>query len=435
MREQNLNLPVSIEINAKGHMNIGGCDTVELAKQFGTPLYVMDEETLRENCRSYIHAAQKFYPNTEISYASKALSVLGVLKVIKEEGLGIDVVSGGELFLALKAGFDPQKIFFHGNNKTPQEISEALIAGVGTIVLDGLEEAELVNKLAGKANKLQKVLLRVTPGVEAHTHEFIKTGQLDSKFGVHVDKVPGALEEIKSKKHLDFWGLHVHIGSQILETIPFNHSLEIMMDLIAQIKKQNKLEVKILDVGGGLGISYLANDNPPLVEDFFQKMIETMQYKAKALKLNLPKLILEPGRSIVGRAGVTLYTIGVIKDIKGFRKYVCVDGGMADNPRPITYQARYDALIANKLEKKKSELVTVAGKFCESGDILIKDIQLQPMQAGDILAVPGTGAYNYSMASNYNQVLRPAMLMVNKGKAELIVRRETYDDLIRNHAG
>lgn len=433
MKEQNLNLPVTVEINPKGHMNIGGCDTVELAKEYGTPLYVMDEETLRGNCRSYIEAAQRFYPNTEVVYASKALSVLGVLKIIREEGLGLDVVSGGELFLALNAGFAPQKIIFHGNNKSPEEIVQALEAGVGLIVIDSLEEAELINKLATKLSKTQDVLLRVTPGVEAHTHEFIKTGQLDSKFGIHADKVPAFLEEIKIKKHLNFTGLHVHIGSQILETIPFNHSLEIMMELIAQIKKQNKLEVKVLDLGGGLGISYLPHDNPPPVAEYFERMIETFKYKAERLKLNLPKIIVEPGRSIVGRAGLTLYTIGMIKDIKGFRKYVCVDGGMADNPRPITYQARYDALIANKIEKKKSELVTVAGKFCESGDILIKDIQLQPMQTGDILAVPGTGAYNYSMASNYNQALRPAMLLVNKGKVRELVRRETYEDLIKNH--
>lgn len=433
MREQNLNLPLTVEINTKGHMNIGGCDTVELAKEFGTPLYIMDETTLRENCRQYIEASQKYYPNSEVIYASKALSVLGILKIIREEGLGLDVVSGGELFLALRAGFDPQKIYFHGNNKSPQEITEALEAGVGTIILDSLEEAQLVDKLAAKANKTQNILLRVTPGVEAHTHEFIKTGQLDSKFGIHADKVAEILEEIKKKKHLNFNGLHVHIGSQILETIPFNHSLEIMLDLLAKLKEKHKIEVKVLDLGGGLGISYLSNDNPPEIADYFKKMIETLEYKTKTLKIKPPKIIVEPGRSIVGRAGITLYTVGMIKDVKGFRKYVCIDGGMADNPRPITYQARYDALVANKIEKKKSELVTIAGKFCESGDILIKDIQIQPVQPGDILAVPATGAYNYSMASNYNQALRPAMILVKKGKAKLIVEREKYTDLIKNH--
>ncbi len=432
MYENSKNLPLTTEINTKGHMNIGGCDTVALAKEYGTPLYVMDEETLRANCRQYMEALQEIYPDSEVIFASKSLSVLAILKIIREEGFGIDVVSGGELFLALQAGFDPVKIYFHGNNKSAQELTEALTAGVGTIVVDSEAELNLLDQLAGTAGKKQNILLRVTPGVEAHTHEFIKTGHLDSKFGVHADKVADLFPEIKKKKNLDLLGLHVHIGSQILESLPFSYSAEIVMDLVAQLKKKHGFETKILNLGGGLGISYMNRDVPPTIHEYIQKIVETLYYKAETLKIKLPRIILEPGRSIVGPAGVTLYIVGFIKDIKGIRKYVAVDGGMADNPRPITYQAQYDALIANKIEKKKSELVTVAGKFCESGDILIKDIQLQPVQTGDILAVLGTGAYNYAMASNYNQALKPAMVLVKDGQSRVIVKREKYDDLIRN---
>ncbi len=427
------NMPLTTEITAKGNFGIGGCDTVELAKEFGTPLYVMDEETLRNSCRQYMDAFSKALPGAEVVFASKSMSVLGVLKVLKEEGLCIDVVSGGELYTALKAGFSPEKIFFHGNNKSAKELSEALAAGVKTIVADNFQEIALLDELAKEQDKKQEILIRVTPGVEAHTHEFIRTGQLDSKFGIHADKMVETLEELKKYKHVVFKGLHVHIGSQILEVNPFSYTIEIMMDLIKNIKEKNKLTVEILNLGGGLGISYLPKDTPPAVEEYAKTIAETLKFKAESLKIKQPRIMVEPGRSIVGPAGITLYTVGYTKDLKGIRKYIFIDGGMADNPRPITYQAKYDALIANKIEKKKTELVTVAGKFCESGDILIKDICLQPPQTGDILAVLGTGAYNFSMASNYNQALKPAMVMVNNGTSALLVKRESYEDLLRNH--
>lgn len=426
------NMPITTEITIKGNMGVGGCDLVDLAKEYGTPLYVMDEETLRENCRTYLNSFHEQYPDSEVVFASKAQSVLGVLRIIQEEGLGIDVVSGGELFLALKAGFAPDKIYFHGNNKTPKELEEAMAANVGHVVVDNLSELELLNNLATQNNKKQKILIRVTPGIEAHTHDFVKTGHFDSKFGFHIDRVPEIIEEIKKKKNIDFQGLHAHIGSQILEVNPFSFAAEKMADLIFKIKKTNNINIPVLSLGGGLGISYLPKETPPTVEEYAKFMTNELKYRLEKYKLPTPKLIVEPGRSIVGRAGVTLYTIGAIKENKGIRKYLFIDGGMSDNPRPITYQAKYDALLANKLSARKTETVTIAGKFCESGDILIKDILLPKAETGETLVVLGTGAYNFSMASRYNQTPVPAMVLVNQGKAKVIVQRETYEDLIRN---
>lgn len=429
---RNENMPLNTEITVQGNLGIGGCDLVALGKEYGTPLWVIDEETLRDTCRRYVNSLHDVYPDSEVLFASKALSTIGTLKVISEEGLGVDVVSGGELYIALKAGVPVEKIFFHGNNKSKVELEEALAAGVGYVVVDSLYELELLNSIAAAAGKVQQILIRVTPGIEAHTHEFIKTGQFDSKFGTHLEHVTEFVEEIKKRKHVDLQGLHVHIGSQILEINPFSFAVEKMCDLLVKIKQKNNLELNILNVGGGLGICYMPKEVPAPIEQYTQLIGKELQYQVKKKNIKPPKLYIEPGRSIVGRSGVTLYTVGSLKTIKGIRTYVSVDGGMSDNPRPITYQAKYDAAIANKPSVRKTQMVTVAGKFCESGDILLKDILLPQIEPGDTLVVFGTGAYNYAMSSNYNQTPRPAMVMVSGGKAKVIVQRETYTDLIRN---
>ena len=428
------NMPVTTEITVKGNLGVGGCDLVDLGKTYGTPLWIIDEETLRDTCRRYVQSLYAVYPNSEVLFASKALSTIATVKVIKDEGLGIDVVSGGELFIALKAGMPAEKIFFHGNNKTRQELEEALAAKVGYVVVDSMYELDLLNTVAQAHNVKQNILIRVTPGIEAHTHEFIKTGQFDSKFGTHIDHVVEFIEEIKKRKYVDLQGIHAHIGSQILEINPFAFEVEKMCDLIVKIKQRNKIEINILNLGGGLGICYVPKEVPTAIENYTKSIGDELNYQIKKSGIKAPKLYIEPGRSIVGRAGVTIYTVGSVKEVKGIRKYVSVDGGMADNPRPITYQAKYDSAIANKPSEKKSEMVTVAGRFCESGDILLKDVHLQKIVSGDTLVVFGTGAYNYAMSSNYNQTPRPAMVMVNQGKATEIVKRETYTDLIRNMA-
>jgi diaminopimelate decarboxylase len=426
-------LPLTAEITVKGNLGLGGCDCLDLAKEYGTPLYVMDEETLRDNCRRYLNAFHNSYPNTEVIFASKALSVVGIAKILREEGLGIDVVSGGELYIALKAGFDPNKIYFHGNNKSPKEIIEALEANVGTFVVDNYYELDLLNTLAAERGVTQDILIRVTPGIEAHTHDFVKTGHFDSKFGFHIDRVTDVVDVIKKRKNLSFQGVHAHIGSQILDISPFSFTVEKLIELIQRIQKKNGLPVNVLNCGGGLGISYTGKDIPPAVEDYAKIITQELKYRLDKAKIPAPKLIVEPGRSIVGRAGTTLYTIGSVKRTEGVRTYAAIDGGMSDNPRVITYQAKYEALLANKISEKKTENITIAGRFCESGDILIKDLLSAKIESGDILAVFATGAYNYSMASNYNQVPRSPMVLVNNGKAKVLVRRETYADLTDTH--
>ncbi|MFC1517514.1 diaminopimelate decarboxylase [Candidatus Margulisiibacteriota bacterium] len=425
------NMPATAEINTKGHLTVGGCDTCELAEKYGTPLYIMDEETIRNNCRNYLEAFEKTMPGTRVIYASKALSVLSILQIIKEENLELDVVSGGELFLAKQAGFPGEKIWFHGNNKQEKELNEALEYNVGQYVVDNLYELDLLNRAAKKADKKVNILFRITPGIEAHTHEYIQTGQLDSKFGLPPDQLISALQLAFEKKNVVFKGLHVHIGSQILETKPYSVLIEILFDALQKIKQKLKIDVEILNLGGGLGINYISKDNAPTPENLAQTIYNSLKFMAKETKLNIPKLAIEPGRSIVGNAGITLYQVGATKELKGIRNFIFVDGGMADNIRPALYNAEYDAVIANKIGEKKKEFVTIAGKFCESGDILIKDLHLQHPDPKDFLAVLGTGAYNYSMASNYNQALKATMLLVGKGKAKEIVSRQIYEDLIK----
>jgi len=414
------NLPDTAKILKNGHLGIGGYDTVELAKEFGTPLYVLDEKTIRGRCRAYLKSFRKYYPNTDVIYACKALCNAAVQKIVTSEGLGLDVSSGGELYTALKAGCDARKIYFHGNNKPRAEIRLALEAGIGRIVVDNLQELENVAEVADDIGAAADILLRVNPGIEAHTHEYIKTGTIDSKFGIPQNEIEVAVKKAREKKRLNLLGFHAHIGSQIFDVKPFVEEAKLLLKLV------NKYGAEELNIGGGPGVAYLSSDEPPAIEEYAEKIGKTLGKKTNA------RLVLEPGRSIINNAGVTLYAVGAVKDIPGIRKYVFVDGGMSDNSRPILYQARYDARIANKAQEPTAEKVTVAGRFCESGDILIRDIHLPKVEVGDILAVLGTGAYNYSMASNYNRVGRPAMVLVEGGNATLIVKRESFDDLVAN---
>ncbi len=429
-----MNLHGTMRINQAGHLEIGGCDTVELARQFGTPLYVMDEALLRENCRAYVESFQKHYPNAEVIYASKVFSTMAMCRLVAEEGMGLDVVSGGELYTALASGFPAGRIYFHGNNKSPEELEMALEARVGRYVVDNFCEMDLLNELARQRKIKAKILIRVSPGIDAHTHHYIKTGMIDSKFGLAIANGQALMgvEKALGMKNLEFKGIHCHIGSQIFDLNSYKEAAATMMSFVKEIKTKTGYACEELNLGGGLGIYYTEGDTPQPISDLVALMTKTVRETAASFDLPLPKIIVEPGRSIVGEAGVTLYTVGSVKDIPGIRKYVAVDGGMTDNPRPALYQAKYEAVLANKMNVPGEETVSIAGKCCESGDMLIWDIELPPAVPGDILAVSSTGAYNYSMASNYNRNRRPAVVFACGGKAELVVRRESYEDLVRN---
>ncbi|MFH1362181.1 MAG: diaminopimelate decarboxylase [bacterium] len=414
------NLPDTAKINKLNHLEIGGVDCLDLAQEFGTPLYVMDEATVRNRCRGYLDSFRKYYPNTEVAYACKALCTAGILKVVDSEGMCFDVSSGGEVYTALKSGIDPKKLYFHGNNKTRAELKMALEAGVGRIMVDTTQEIINLAQITKELGRPAEVMMRINPGIEAHTHEYIKTGLIDSKFGVPQNEIEEAVQFIQKREQIKLVGFHAHIGSQIFDTKPFVDETKLLIELTKRYGTEE------LNIGGGPGIAYQSSDEPPGIEAYAEQITKVLKGQTEA------KLVLEPGRSIVGNAGVTLYTVGAIKNIPDVRKYILVDGGMADNPRPILYQAVYDAKIANKANDQASEKVTIGGRFCESGDILIKDIKLPKVEVGDSLAVLSTGAYGYSMASNYNRVGRPAMVLVNNGQATLIVKREDYDDLVRN---
>ncbi len=424
----------TMQISQKGHLTIGGCDTVELVKEFGTPLYVMDEEHLRNVCREYYQAFMAKYPQSEVIYASKAFFNLAMARIIAQEKLGLDVVSGGELYTAMKAGFPAERIYFHGNNKSQEEIEYALKSNIGRIVVDNPHELAILEDAAEKCKKKIKILLRIQPGIEAHTHEYIKTGQIDSKFGMAI-ATGQALDMVKmayAAKNVDLEGLHCHIGSQIFEIESFRHTAEVMMGFVKQIKDNLGIGIAELNLGGGFGVYYKEGDQPVPINEFADVILGTVAQQAEKMGLQIPKVIIEPGRSISCTAGTTLYTVGSIKHIPGIRNYVAVDGGMGDNPRPALYQAKYEAIVANKADASPEEMVSITGKCCESGDMLIWDINLPKMESGDILAVASTGAYNYSMSSNYNRLPRPAVVLVDNGKAEIIVAGETYEDLIRN---
>ena len=427
--------PITSLHNAAGHLEIGGLDVVELAKEFGTPLLVYDERTLRDQCRRYLEAFRRHTSDFEVSYASKAFSSLPINQLVLEEGLSIDVSSGGEYHAAVAAGFPPEKIFFHGNNKTRAELEYALAGGVGFVVVDSFQELKLLEELvAGRAGS-QSILLRITPGVEAHTHSYIETGNVDSKFGFGLgDGVAlEAIREAMAAPHLDLVGLHAHIGSQIFQLEAFRKAIKILVQLIGQAHASFGFNCRYLNIGGGLGIRYTQEDMPATIGDYATVKVEGVREEMAALGLPMPRVLIEPGRSIVGKAGVTAYTVGTIKEVPGIRTYVSVDGGMSDNIRPMLYDAHYEAMLANKADQPADTKVTVAGKHCESGDVLIRDAMIAKPEVGDILVMPGTGAYCFAMASNYNGSPRPAVLLVNEGTARVIIERETYEDLLAKH--
>ena len=408
---------------------------MELAKEFGTPLYVIDEDLLRENCRVYKNAMDKYYGgNGLVLYANKALCTLFTCRVAMEEGLGIDVVSGGELYTAIKAGFPMDKVYFHGNNKTADEIELAVKNGVGCFIVDNIYELETLNETAKKYGVVQNIMFRIKPGVDAHTHDFIRTGQIDSKFGVALENGEAfeIVEKASKMSNVKVTGVHCHIGSQIFDITPFAEAADIMMNFIGDLKDKLGLEIAQLNLGGGMGIMYTENDDPVPYDEYIKNVSEVVKAAAEKRNVKLPFILMEPGRSIAAPAGVTLYTVGGVKDIKNVRKYISVDGGMGDNPRYILYQSEYEAVIANNANAPRTEKVTIAGKCCESGDVLLENTMMPEINVGDTLAVLATGAYNYSMASNYNRIPRPAMVSVSDGKARVVVKRETYEDIIKN---
>lgn len=425
----------ALGINEQGHLTIGGVDAVEIAKEYGTPVYVMDEALIRKNCRLYLNSIRKACGGKGLAlYASKAFSCAYVLKVAKEEGMGLDVVSGGELYTAIKADFPAEKIYFHGNNKTPEELKMAVDYGVGRYVVDNKYELELLNKIAQEAGKKVSILFRIKPGIDAHTHDFIRTGQIDSKFGFALEtgEAMAAVKHAMEYPHLNLVGMHCHIGSQIFDFDPFELAAEVMVGFLGDIKEETGLELEELNLGGGYGIRYLPSDDPIGYGDYIGKIAETVERCAAQRGIKMPMILMEPGRSLVGSAGITLYTVGAVKDIPGVRRYVSVDGGMCDNPRYILYRSQYAAVLANKANAKPVSEVTIAGKCCESGDLLGEHMMMPQIQPGDILAMEATGAYNYSMASNYNRIPRPPVVMVKEGKTKVIVKRETYEDLVKN---
>ncbi|MBD2386392.1 diaminopimelate decarboxylase [Cylindrospermum sp. FACHB-282] len=421
-------LPLTARVN-HGLLEIGGCDVTTLVQQFGTPLYILDEETLRSACQQYRDTFQKYYQGeSQVLYASKAWNCLAVCAIVASEGLGVDVVSGGELYTALNAGVSPKKLYLHGNNKSIEELVLAIDSGC-TIVVDNWHELRTLVGLADNSPGI-RIMLRLTPGIECHTHEYIRTGHLDSKFGFDPNNLDEVFAFVSKQPSLNCVGLHAHIGSQIFERQPHRDLAAVMVQWLRDAAKYD-LTVTELNVGGGLGIKYTESDDPPSIEEWSKAICEIVQEACAAENLPLPKLLCEPGRSLIATACVTAYTIGSAKTIPEIRTYLAIDGGMSDNPRPITYQSVYRAVVANKMSEPLTETVTLAGKHCESGDILIKNAQLPKTQPGDILVVMGTGAYNYSMASNYNRLPRPAAVLVANGEANLILQRETYQDLIR----
>ena len=422
------------DTNEAGHLTVGGADAVELAKQFGTPAYILDENVIRENCRTYLTAARAHFGENALPlYASKALSFTGIYRIVAEEGLGIDCVSGGELYTAKNANFPAERIYFHGNNKTDADLRQALLMGVGTIVVDGDEELETLDALARVLGKTQKILLRITPGIDPHTHRAIMTGNVDSKFGnaIVTGQALAITKKALSLQGVALAGFHCHIGSQIFDIEPFRDAAGIMLKFIADVKNATGFEATELNLGGGLGVRYTEDDREIDYADAIKRIAEIVREGAARAGVAMPRVILEPGRSLVAAAGVTLYTVGSVKEIPGFRNYVSVDGGMPDNPRYALYQSQYTALIANRANAPKDYRATVAGRCCESGDLIGEGMALQVPKRGDILAVLCTGAYNYSMASNYNRLPRAPIVMVRDGKARVAVRRESYEDLVR----
>lgn len=422
--------PITTKINDAGNLEIGGCDLVKLAEKYGTPLYVLDEATIRKICRDYKDAF-KGYPKVNMMYASKALCSSATSALIASEGFGFDVVSSGEIFTVYKSGANMSKVLFNGNNKSYDELSLAIELGVGRISVDNFFELSLLNEIAKSHKKIVNILLRITPGIECHTHKYIQTGHLDSKFGFDLTQIDDAVELIVNDyTNLKLHGLHAHIGSQIFEKSIYGDEIEILVKEIARLDEKFGLKLDEINIGGGLGVKYVEADYPPSTYEVAEIVIKRLYECIEKYKIDAPALFIEPGRSIISTSGVTLYTLGSSKQVPKGKTYFAVDGGMADNARPSMYQAEYDAQIANKPDYELAQTVTVAGRFCESGDILIKNIKLPEIEEGDILCVYNTGAYNYSMASNYNRVQKPAMVLVNNSQSDIIIKRESLEDLI-----
>lgn len=424
-------------VNAKNHLEIGGCDVVDLAAQFGTPLYVMDEQFIRQKMRAYKNAFEQEYREAAIAYASKAFVVTAMCAIADQEGLWLDVASAGELYTAKCAGFPMDRVLFHGNYKSPDELDMAVDYGVGLVVADSFMEIEILDTTARDAGKVQNVMLRCNPGVDPHTHRLISTGQEDSKFGFNIKnglamKAVNMVAELEAVKLV---GLHCHVGSQLFDPSPFAEAAPVMANFIRAIREETGIEIGILDMGGGLGVRYLEEHNPPSIEEFAKLVSEAVIVAVAEAGIEKPKLILEPGRSIVGEAGTTVYSIGPIKTVSipeapGERTYLAVDGGLSDNPRPALYDAVYSALLANRAGHEPTHTYTVSGRHCET-DMLIPSVVLPEAKTGDLLAVQTTGAYNHAMASNYNRFTRPAVVLANEGQADLIARRETLEDVVR----
>ena len=423
--------PDTAEVNHLGHLAIGGCDALELASRFGTPLYVFDEETLRGRCRQFTHEFRARHPATSIIYACKAYINLALARLFMEEGLGLDVVSGGELAVAKAVDYPPGDVYFHGNNKGRLELQDALAWDMGRIVVDSFYELELLDGLARDAGKVQEILIRVSPGVDPHTHAHTTTGILDSKFGfpVQTGQAEGAVRAALRSPNLSLVGLHFHLGSPIFELEPYKVAMELVLNFASRFREEG-LELREISPGGGFAIAYTRNQEPPSIADYAEAIVSTMLSTCLTLGMELPRLVVEPGRSLVGPAGVALYRVGAVKDIPGVRRYVSVDGGMGDNIRPALYEAAYEAVAAGKMNTEPSEKVTLAGKYCESGDILVRDIMLPLVEAEDVIAIPAAGAYCLSMASTYNLNPRPPIVLVQDGEARLIRRRESYQDMM-----
>lgn len=424
-----------VSINEQGHLTIGGCDTVDLAARYGTPLYVMDETAIRTALRQYKESIDRYYPNGGmVAYASKACSFKEMYRLVHQESCGADVVSGGELYTALQAGIPAEKLYFHGNAKTDAELRMALECGVGRIVVDNQSELARLSEMAAEMGKSAQIYLRITPGVDAHTHSFVRTGQIDSKFGVTLENGDAlkAVGTALNTPNVELKGLHCHIGSQIFEHDPFIYTAQVMLGFMAQIRDTYGVVLPELDLGGGFGIRYKESDEPLAMGEYMRLVSQAALEYAEKLNLPFPYLVIEPGRSVVAPAGITLYTVEHVKHIPDVRTYVSVDGGMADNPRYILYQAPYTVMAANRANEPATETVTVAGRCCESGDMIQEGVSLPACKRGDILAVLATGAYNYSMSSHYNRLPKPAVVMVKEGTSRVVVKAETYEDLCRN---
>ncbi len=425
-------LPLTAAIQS-GHLAIGGCDIVELAKEFGTPLYVFDEDTIRHQCRAFRGEFTSHHPDTIVAYAAKAYIGRDLANILAEEGMHLDVVSGGEMAIARAAGFPIERMHFHGNNKSEEELGQALEWGIGRVVVDNFYELKLLDSLALGRGVRQNVLIRLSPGIDPHTHTHTTTGTLDSKFGIPLPtgQAEEAVRQALEARGLDLIGLHVHLGSPIFELEPYQLACDVVLGFAAEMQRKYGFRMEEFSPGGGFAVQYVEDQPPPSIAEYAETVTSGLKAAADKHGLPLPRLIIEPGRAIIARSAVALYKVGAFKDVPGVRRFVSVDGGMADNIRPAIYGSKYSALVANKPLDERTETVTVAGKYCESGDILLKDVALPPLEPGDIVVTPTAGAYALAMASNYNASLKPAIVMVRDGKARLIRRRETYEDLMR----